>query len=88
MPTFYVDDISLQAASGPSPLVFTTGPARHDGQLEFWLAGPAGQGFVLQASTNLMGWRPVQTNTVGAAPFHFVAPAEAAPQFYRAVSTP
>lgn len=55
------------------------------GQFSFTVAGTAGTQYVIEASTNLVNWFPVQTNT---APFTFVNTNTAAFSqcFYRSVS--
>ena len=42
-----------------------------NGQFGFSAGGPAGQGVVIEASTDLRTWTPLQTNTLGAAPLSF-----------------
>jgi hypothetical protein len=53
------------------------------GQFSFIVAGISGQPYVVQASTNLLDWIPVQTNIV---PFAFTDPSAGnfARRFYRA----
>ncbi len=60
------------------------GPARSDGQFEFWLNGEAGQTYVLQSSSNLVSWAAVSTNTLAGNQFHFLLPRTPMRQFYRA----
>lgn len=69
----------------PSPLPALTSAVLSGGQFSFTLAGVAGQAYVVQASTNLLDWIPVQTNT---APFTFVDAKAAgfSRRFYRARS--
>jgi hypothetical protein len=55
-------------------------------QLALWLDGQAGQTYVLQASTNLLNWLPVATNTLVSNSFEtFVATTNATRRFYRGV---
>src|SRR5260370_17902663 len=42
-----------------------------DGQFEFRAGGPAGQVVVIEASTDLQAWTPLQTNALAAAPLSF-----------------
>ena len=63
-------------------------PASHvAGQYAFVVAGATGLKFVIQASTNLVNWVPLQTNT---APFTFVDTNAGSfrQRFYRSVYTP
>ncbi|HWY74967.1 MAG TPA: glycoside hydrolase family 44 protein, partial [Verrucomicrobiae bacterium] len=69
----------------PQPAKLVAGPARSDGQFEFWLDGEAGQTFVLQSSSNLVSWTPVITNTLASNQFHFLLPRASSRQFYRAL---
>jgi len=57
------------------------------GQFSFNLTGVAGYEYVIQASADLTGWQPVQTNT---APFTFTLTNAAgnAQQYFRAVYFP
>jgi uncharacterized repeat protein (TIGR03803 family) len=57
------------------------------GEFGFDLAGPAGSNIVIEASTNLRTWIPLQTNLFGSGPLHFSDPQSPAnsPRFYRAV---
>ncbi len=61
-----------------------------NGQFEFRAGGPAGQVVVIEASTDLRAWAPLQTNTLGAAPLSFSDPqATLFPtRFYRLRSGP
>jgi hypothetical protein len=57
------------------------------GQFRFTVSGDAGQNYVVQASTNMLDWMPVQTN---AAPFVFTDANTAgfSQRFYRAFYLP
>jgi len=61
-----------------------------NGQFGFSVGGPAGQVVVIEASTNLRAWTPLQTNTLGAAPLSFSDPQTALflTRFYRLRSGP
>jgi hypothetical protein len=52
----------------------------------FNLSGTAGQVVIVEGSTNLLNWLPLQTNTLGSGPFYFSDPGTGAfPwRFYRA----
>ena len=56
----------------------------------FNVSGSAGQVVVVEGSTNLLNWLPLQTNTLGSGPFYFSDPATSAfPwRFYRARARP
>ncbi len=60
------------------------------GNFEFDLSGPAASGYVIQASTNLVNWIPIQTNSPFTGAFHFVDPAGTAlpARFYRVLIGP
>jgi uncharacterized delta-60 repeat protein len=61
-----------------------------NGQFGFRAGGAAGQVVVIEASTNLRTWTPLQTNTLGAAPLSFSDPQTALfpTRFYRLRSGP
>ncbi len=61
-----------------------------NGQFGFKAGGPAGLVVVIEASTDLRTWMPLQTNTLGAAPLSFGDPLAAlfATRFYRLRSGP
>jgi uncharacterized repeat protein (TIGR03803 family) len=73
----------------PSPLaIVTTGAALGftNGVFGFDVTGPSGSNVVIQASTDLQTWIPLQTNLLGSGPLQFSdtnAPANAQ-RFYRA----
>jgi hypothetical protein len=60
------------------------------GQFGFDLTGTPGQVVVIEASTDLQQWVPVQTNILGSVPLHFSDPnSSAVPnRYYRAVWLP
>ena len=45
-----------------------------DGSFGFNVQGQAGQVVVLEVSTDLLDWLPIQTNTLGNGPFYFSDP--------------
>jgi hypothetical protein len=56
------------------------------GKFGFNVTGPEGQGVVIESSTDLQHWAPVQTNAFGAGPLFFSDPQSAfsGARFYRA----
>jgi hypothetical protein len=54
----------------------------------FDLSGTPGQSIILEASTDLLGWMPLSTNTLGTAPLYFSDPTfiNFSSRFYRARS--
>jgi len=72
------------------PLVISDILYSASGQFRFSAAGPAGQMVVIEASTDLRTWTPLQTNTLGAAPRSFSDPQAALfpTRFYRLRSGP
>jgi hypothetical protein len=55
------------------------------GKFGFNLTGPAGKGVVIESSTDLLHWAPVQTNAFGAGPLYFNDPqsTSSGARFYR-----
>jgi hypothetical protein len=60
------------------------GPPRTDGQFAFTLNGTPGQTYIIQASSNLLTWSPISTNSVTNAQTQFLLPTSSSHQFYRA----
>jgi hypothetical protein len=58
-----------------------------DGKINFQVTGGAGSSYVIESSTNLVNWTPLQTNV---APFAFgwTTTANASGEFFRAASLP
>ena len=56
-----------------------------NGAFGFDVAGPTGSNVVIQASTNLQTWIPLQTNLLGSGPLYFSNAATNHQRFYRAV---
>jgi hypothetical protein len=74
--------------TNPSQIAATLAPAAHvSGQFALTVAGASGHQYVVEASTDLMHWVPVQTNT---APFIFVDTnaSQFGQRFYRSVYAP
>lgn len=69
----------------PAAAVLTSVPAGVSGQFSFTVSGTAGAQYVIQATTNLVNWTTLQTNT---APFTFVDTdaGNYKQRFYRATS--
>ena len=76
----------------PTPLVITTHAAFGftNGVFGFNVIGPSGSNVVIQASTDLQTWIPLQTNLLGSGPLYFSdAQSPANPRrFYRAQLSP
>ena len=71
----------------PPPAILTQDGAfgMRAGHFGFNLGGTGGQTVVIETSTNLTGWLPLLTNTLGATPFYFSDPGTPnARRFYRA----
>ncbi|MDR3458522.1 MAG: fibronectin type III domain-containing protein [Verrucomicrobiae bacterium] len=63
-------DVSAEISwQNPVPPAALTSPVRADGQFSFNVSGVTGNRYVVQASTDLVNWTSLQTNT---APFTFV----------------
>jgi len=76
----------------PTPLAITTGAALGfaNGAFGLNVIGPSGSNVVIQASTDLQTWTPLQTNVLGPGPLYFSdtnAPANVQ-RFYRAQFSP
>jgi hypothetical protein len=74
-------------APGLAVAAALTPTARVGGQFALTVAGADGQQYVIEASTDLANWVPVQTNT---SPFTFVDPdtGKFSQRFYRSVYVP
>jgi hypothetical protein len=56
---------------------------------DLWLDGQAGQRYIIQGTTNLVNWVPVQTNTLASNSVHVVVSATSFPyRFFRAQWAP
>jgi len=76
----------------PTPVAITTGAAFGftNGVFGFNVIGPSGSHVVIQASTDLQTWLPLQTNLLGSGPLYFSdsqSPANVQ-RFYRAQTAP
>jgi len=76
----------------PTPVAITPGAAfgLTNGAFSFDVIGPSGSNLVIQASTDLQTWIPLQTNLLGSGPLNFSdtnAPANVR-RFYRAQLSP
>ena len=77
----------------PTPLVISTTGAAFgftNGAFGFDVTGPAGSNVVIQASTDLQTWIPLQTNLLGSGPLYFSDPhwTNCPGRFYRITFTP
>jgi len=79
--------VKFAPALNPFPAPGLSVPTLGGGQFSFNLTGVAGYEYVIQASADLAGWQPLQTNT---APFTFTLTNAAgnAQQYFRAVHFP
>jgi hypothetical protein len=77
--SWFVETVLHQPLAISDPRYFA------NGQFGFSACGPAGQVVVIEASTNLRTWTPLQTNTLVAAPLSFSDPRAAMfrTRFYR-----
>jgi hypothetical protein len=91
------DDIAngeiIITAVPPPPLVIITTNATFgftNGLFGFDVSGPSGSNVVIQASTDLHTWIPLQTNLLGSGPFYFSDPQSTTnvQRFYRAQLSP
>jgi hypothetical protein len=86
----YIGEIIIIAV--PTPLVITTGAAFGftNGVFGFNVIGPSGSNVVIQASTDLQTWIPLQTNLLGSGPLYFSDPQSTTnvQRFYRAQLSP
>ena len=73
-------------------MLITTGAAFGftNGVFGFNLIGPSGSNVVIQASTDLQTWIPLQTNLLGSDPLYFSDPQSSTKvrRFYRAQLSP
>jgi hypothetical protein len=79
--------VSFAPPSGPPVILVNDGSfGVRTNRFGFNLSGTAGQVVIVESSTNLANWLPLQTNTLGSGPFYFSDPATGAfPwRFYRA----
>jgi hypothetical protein len=76
----------------PTPVAIITGATFGftNGVFGFNLIGPSGSNVVIQASTDLQTWIPLQTNLLGNGPFYFSDPQSTnnVQRFYRAQLSP
>jgi hypothetical protein len=80
-------------ANLPVSIAIVTGNAAFgfaDGVFGFDVAGPPGSNLVVQASSNLLTWFPLQTNLLGSGLFYFSDPQSPTnrQRFYRAELSP
>jgi subtilisin family serine protease len=84
-------DIGAFEVQQPCPLAVSLGNAGVlFNQFGFDIAGGSNQVVVVEASTNLVNWTALATNTLGAAPLHFIEPVwtNFQQRFYRAKLLP
>lgn len=84
--------LSIRTAPVPPPIILTAdaGFGFTNGVFGFNLSGPTGWPVIIQGSTNLLDWTPLQTNLLGPNPIYFADPETNAfnQRFYRAVIVP
>jgi len=83
----------LRPPTPPTPVaISTTGAAFGftNGVFGFDVSGPSGSNAVIQASTDLQTWIPLQTNLLGSGPLYFSDPQSTTnvQRFYRAQLSP
>lgn len=84
--TLRFDMVTVTGSDIPAPLAATLGSAVTEaGQLRLNISGTSGANYVIEASTNLVNWTALQTNS---APFTFTNTTVLPCQFYRAVYRP
>ena len=67
----------------PPPPELQSGGLSSTNTFDLWLSGTAGQQYLLLASSNLIDWASVQTNTLTSNSWHIVVPANGPFGFYR-----
>jgi len=84
--------LSIMTAPVQPPVIHTAdaGFGFTNGIFGFNLSGPAGWPVIIEGSTNLFDWIPLQTNLLGPSPIYFADPESNAfnQRFYRAVIVP
>lgn len=68
----WVDDVTYTSNVSPPSIITTNGNLGFsNGVFGFNVSGYAGQTVVIQSSTNLVDWVPLQTNVMGSSPVYF-----------------
>jgi hypothetical protein len=84
--------VATLTVSLPPPVIFSTNSTIgfSNGQFGFSFSGPAGSTVVIEGTTSLGDWLPLQTNVLGNGPVYFSDPASSSltTRFYRAVLLP
>ena len=78
----------LPPGTPPAAPVLSGPAASSTNTFYFWLNGQAGQRYLIQYSTNLLAWLPVQTNTLAGSSTNFIFAIPDAQRFYRASWAP
>ncbi|MEO7300794.1 MAG: Calx-beta domain-containing protein [Verrucomicrobiota bacterium] len=90
--TLYFDQLTYSAASPNTvqPFLFSSPQRLGNGLFQFTISGAAGQGFILEGSTNLSQWLPLSTNTLtnGAAIYSDPQSSNFVNRLYRAKKSP
>ena len=74
-------------SAGTNPLL-TPGTVSSTNTFSFWLSAPTGRYYIIQSSSNLTSWLPVQTNLLSTSPLSLVFSTTNTSRFYRAVWLP
>ncbi|HLH55883.1 MAG TPA: glycoside hydrolase family 44 protein [Verrucomicrobiae bacterium] len=75
----------LPPASVATPPVLKPGSVSAGGAFDLWVAGQTGRTYVLESTTNLLNWFPVQTNLLASTNAHLALPSSnSRAVFYRA----
>jgi hypothetical protein len=85
------DDFRVSAEPRPSKVPWlTAAPPRPDGQFGLRVTGPSGARYAVEATTNLVQWTSLQTNTIAGTYFDFIDTKAAgmSKRFYRARLVP
>jgi hypothetical protein len=72
--TGYTNSVAASGLFTILPIVFDSEPFFSGGVLQFELSAATNENYVLQASTNLVQWSSISTNTPASAPFFFTDP--------------
>jgi len=85
-PSFNLYGADQFLTTNPPPAILSGSLGFAGGHFGFDLSGLTGQIVIIEGSTNLVAWTALQTNTMGAVPYHFSDPASTSlpARFYRA----
>jgi hypothetical protein len=86
--TVPAQSITLYVLSAGNAAHLRAGTISSSNTFDFWLDAQASQRYIIQSSSNLVNWTPVQTNTLASNSCHVVAGASGPKRFYRAQWSP